>query len=170
MKLEIPKGTIKINSYEYRSRTDIEEAVIPDSVEIIGEGAFKDCRSLTKLTVGKGVKQINLYAFDGIGKKLDIVWLSNLAYKSPFIKILPPFEDIDSICAPKRAFAKAGLAEKRALVCGYILHPEYEQEYSEDAKKEYLEYIHTDFENHLNELCDRDMILKIFLACYERNF
>lgn len=169
MKLEIETDRLKINAYEYRDKEELIEVVIPDSVEMIREGAFKNCRNIRKIIVGKGVKQVQPFAFDGIGKNLDIIWLSSIAYKSPLFKILPSFDDIDSLCAPKRFFSKAGMAEKRALVCGYILHPEYEQEYSKEIKEEYEIYIKGQFLEHFNELSDRGMIMEIFRASYERN-
>ena len=39
------------------------ELVIPDSVKIIGNAAFRDCSNLTSLTLGKGVQEIRDGAF-----------------------------------------------------------------------------------------------------------
>ncbi len=169
MKLEISKNKSKINAYEYRDNMDLSEIIIPDSVQIIGEGAFKNCKNLRKVTVGKGVRQIQCYAFDNIGKKLEIVWRSKTPYKSPFMKILPPFDEINSICAPYRAFEKAGKAEKFVLACGFIFHPEYEDEYSLEYQQQYKKYIVEGLPEHLNELCEKGMILDTFLICRKRN-
>lgn len=168
MKLEIQNETGKIKAYEFRDRTDLEEVILSDSIEIIGEGAFKGCKNLRKLTVGQSVRQICPYALDGIGENLDLVWLSSLPYRSPFVKILPPFEKINSICAPKRSLEKAKGEERRALMCGYLLHPEREEEYGEKSQKEYKEYFQTEFMEQLNELCDRELILPVFLVSLER--
>ena len=42
----------------------ITELVLPDSIEIIGDGAFRQCKILKKVTLGNNVKEIGAYAFD----------------------------------------------------------------------------------------------------------
>lgn len=170
MKLIIPDHVIKIQAYEFRDKTELTEVVIPDSVETIGEGAFKGCRNLNRITVGSRVNQVGLFAFDGIGSHIDLVWLTPMSYRSPFHKILPVFEMIDSICAPGRDLDKANEAEKRALMCGYLLHPEWEQEYSLPLRQKYEAYFYQDFRDQFSELCDREILWKLFLACEQRNY
>ena len=46
---------------------DIKSITIPDSVEIIGEGVFKFCKSLTSITIPDSVKEIGESVFLGSG-------------------------------------------------------------------------------------------------------
>ena len=48
---------------------DIKSITIPDSVEIIGEGVFKFCKSLTSITIPDSVKEIGEGAFEYSGIK-----------------------------------------------------------------------------------------------------
>lgn len=41
----------------------IQSLVIPDYVTEIGENAFRDCLTLSTVTIGKNIKRINIYAF-----------------------------------------------------------------------------------------------------------
>ena len=43
----------------------IRSVTIPDSVTVIGAYAFQDCRSLQKVSIGRGVKRIRFSAFKG---------------------------------------------------------------------------------------------------------
>ncbi|MBO5312958.1 MAG: leucine-rich repeat protein [Clostridia bacterium] len=43
----------------------IEELIIPKSIERIGQGAFAECKSLKKVTLGRGVKTFKRGAFHG---------------------------------------------------------------------------------------------------------
>lgn len=158
----------KIKDYEYRNRLDITEVVIGDSVEYIGEGAFRYCANLKKITIGRNLKYISSYAFDHIHKDADFIWLASIPYKSMIIRILPSFDRIRSLSAPYLSF-KGKDEEKLTLACGYILQPSLQSEYSEDLIKQYHDYIFNELPNHLNELCENDSILDILVQCYQRN-
>ena len=41
----------------------IKEVIIPDNVEVIGASAFYDCRNLTTVTIGSGVREIGTGSF-----------------------------------------------------------------------------------------------------------
>ena len=45
-KLVIKKGTKQIDPHQYEGRLDIEELIIADTVEVIGEAAFYGCSNL----------------------------------------------------------------------------------------------------------------------------
>ncbi len=65
-KADIPQGTARIAKCAFLG-TSITEAVLPDSVESIGENAFRGCRSLKTFTFGAGVKRVGFDAFAGCG-------------------------------------------------------------------------------------------------------
>ncbi len=47
--------------------TELTEAEIPNSVEVIGHGAFEGCKNLKRVVFGKNVRQISPNAFKGTG-------------------------------------------------------------------------------------------------------
>lgn len=55
-----PVTAIGEDAFQYRSLTSV---TIPDSVTTIGADAFKECRSLTSVTIGNNVTSIGNYAF-----------------------------------------------------------------------------------------------------------
>ncbi len=71
--LEIPKGTEIINKFEYSDIRDLEEVVIPDSVNRIDRHAFYNCRALKKVTVPGHLKQIEDGAFKNCHELYDII-------------------------------------------------------------------------------------------------
>ena len=60
---EIPEGfkTIEANAFEASNK--LQEIIVPDSVETIGEGAFMFCRNLTSVKLPKHLKTIERYTF-----------------------------------------------------------------------------------------------------------
>jgi len=62
-KIEIKKGTKQIDPHQYEGRLDIEELIIADTVEVIGEAAFYGCSNLKKIIWGKHVHTIGMQAF-----------------------------------------------------------------------------------------------------------
>ena len=53
----------QINGYAFYSCNRIKKVIIPGSIELIGESAFRGCMSLTNVTINDGVKSIGKYAF-----------------------------------------------------------------------------------------------------------
>ena len=61
--LKIQEGTKTIAPFQYEGNLDIEELIIADTVEEIGEAAFYGCSNLKKITWGKRVHTIGRDAF-----------------------------------------------------------------------------------------------------------
>lgn len=61
MDFKIKKGILK----KYRDEKDVKEIFIPDTVEIIGEGAFSDCVNLERVLVPETVQIVSDTAFSG---------------------------------------------------------------------------------------------------------
>lgn len=61
--ISLPSGLIQIG-YQAFQGSELEQIVIPDSVEILGitnlatEGAFEDCKKMTSVVLGAGVKEL----------------------------------------------------------------------------------------------------------------
>ena len=61
--LSNPLKVIGKDAFAYSS---VESVIIPDSVEIISEEAFRNCKSLKKISFGTGLKMIKKGAFSGL--------------------------------------------------------------------------------------------------------
>ena len=59
---EIPEGTKVIGEYAFRTH-EFESITIPQSVVLIGDGAFDGCSNLTSITIPEGVTSIGNSAF-----------------------------------------------------------------------------------------------------------
>lgn len=70
--------------------TELERVIIPDSVEVIEQLAFRFCGKIKFLSIGNGVKRIGMYAFQALG--------SNVAKKMDFPQIIIG-ESVESISA-----------------------------------------------------------------------
>ena len=66
----IPKGVTTISEYAFFliNKDKVTSITIPDSVTTIEAGAFVRFKSLTKLTLSKGLKSIGEVAFSGCTK------------------------------------------------------------------------------------------------------
>ena len=74
---EIKNGTTVIAHGAFYSCEDLAEIIIPDSVIVIGNSAFKYC-SLTSISIGNGVKIIGDEAFLGIMTERDKVYAKEI--------------------------------------------------------------------------------------------
>lgn len=57
---------------------NLQEIILPDSLEIIGESAFRNCNSLEAITIPDTVTSIGDYAFDGCTSLKEIVIPENV--------------------------------------------------------------------------------------------
>ncbi len=159
-----------VRPYRYRDQAELEEVYLSGRVEEVGEGAFLNCAGLRAVLVGRQVKRVEPMAFIRIARYADIVWLGTAPYKSPLMRILPPFSEIRGLCAPFAAFPRAGEEEKLALAAGYILHPEWEELYSEDLRGEYGDYIRESLVDHLSGLREKGCIFEVLVSLWNRGF
>ncbi len=61
----IPEGVRVIAGEVFRNHTEIEKVSLPDSLLVVGEGAFEGCGSLSRIELGNGVQEIKDRAFLG---------------------------------------------------------------------------------------------------------
>ena len=66
-RVSIEEGIIEVAPYTFAGCTNLTTVVMPDSMNKIREGAFKDTTSLTSFNVTKNVRSIDLYAFNNSG-------------------------------------------------------------------------------------------------------
>lgn len=70
--LTIKEGTVGIASFAFFRNTGIMNLVIPDSVKIIGEGAFAQSKIMSVI-LGSGVKEIGTQAFVACEELADVI-------------------------------------------------------------------------------------------------
>ena len=78
----IPNGTKSIPDEYFIDNDKLEEIIIPDSVEYIGRGAFKGCKSLKKVQLPNSLKVLEQFAFSECDSLEEINIPSSLHYYS----------------------------------------------------------------------------------------
>lgn len=61
----VPEGVRVIAGEVFRDHTEIEKVSLPDSLLVVGEGAFEGCGSLSQIVFGENVEEIKDRAFLG---------------------------------------------------------------------------------------------------------
>lgn len=61
----VPEGVRVIAGEVFQDHTEIEKVSLPDSLTVVGEGAFEGCSSLSQVVFGKNVEEIKDRAFLG---------------------------------------------------------------------------------------------------------
>ena len=61
----IKENTYLIAEWAFRDCTSLTSVTIPNSIKIIGDGAFSGCKSLTSVTIPNSVTEIGSNAFEG---------------------------------------------------------------------------------------------------------
>lgn len=61
----VPEGVRVIAAEAFKGHEEIESVSFPDSLLVVGEGAFEDCRNLGQIAFGKNVQEIKDRAFLG---------------------------------------------------------------------------------------------------------
>ena len=54
----VPEGVRVIAGEVFRDHTEIEKVSLPDSLLVVGEGAFEGCGSLSQIVFGENVEEI----------------------------------------------------------------------------------------------------------------
>ena len=82
----IPEGVTSIRPYAFADRSgtysgendSIHSVTVPEGVEILGRGAFAECKELDKVTLPQSLKKIEWHAFD-YWNEVRGVYISDLA-------------------------------------------------------------------------------------------
>ena len=61
----VPEGVRVIAGEVFQNHTEIESITLPDSLLVVGEGAFESCSNLSRIVLGKNVEEIKDRAFLG---------------------------------------------------------------------------------------------------------
>ncbi len=89
-KLTLPAGLKNIGNYAFGGTTagvGVTEIVLPDSVEIIGDNAFRNAKALASVTIGKNTEKIGANAFTGTA-------LADVTYKATDAHLNETFKDL----------------------------------------------------------------------------
>ena len=76
--LVIPETVTVIQNHAFRNYGKLRSVTVPDSVTSIGVCAFASCENLTDITIGNGVTYIGYYAFNNC-YNLQNVYISDIA-------------------------------------------------------------------------------------------
>ena len=74
----------EIGMFAFNGCNQLPSIVIPDSVVIIGDGAFWNCRRLTSVTLGAGVRTIGIEAFKSCTSLKHITFSASVQVLSDF--------------------------------------------------------------------------------------
>lgn len=77
-----PSGekVVQIKAYAFAGHPTIKSIQIPETVTVIGEGAFEDCVELEKVNLPNKITVINSYTFSGCKKLSEITIPSGVTY------------------------------------------------------------------------------------------
>ena len=157
-----------IRAREYAGRTDLTEVILADAVEKVGEGAFSRCTALARVTVGRGVREIGPEAFTNLPANAGFVWLSRTLYRSPFMRILPPFSRVGWIAAPYAPFAGRPFEEQLVLALGFLLCPELEELYPEEKRSACRDFLFAELRKDPSRTGEKDCTAQVIRSLWER--
>ena len=70
---DLKYGISKIKDEAYHRKYDIESVILPDSITIIGAGAFQTCKKLESIVLSKKLSSIGYDAFSGCTSLKNVV-------------------------------------------------------------------------------------------------
>ena len=77
-----PSGekVVQIKAYAFAGHPTIKSIQIPETVTVIGKGAFEDCVELEKVNLPGNIKKIDSYTFNGCKKLKEITIPAGVSY------------------------------------------------------------------------------------------
>ena len=83
--LPIPINCNEICDYSFQNHQELENVVIPDTIETIGNGAFANCKHLKSIVVPSSVKYIGDDCFLGCAQLKEVVFRGDLPQGSLYL-------------------------------------------------------------------------------------
>lgn len=83
---------------------DIQKAILPDTIEIIGAYAFKNCSALEEIDIPESVKEIGIFSFENCNALKKVVIPSTFKVDSSFQYAFADCNYIEDLSAPIDAF------------------------------------------------------------------
>ena len=71
-------NNLTLNSFAFEGQTTLQSIILPDDLEVIGQGAFSGCSSLESVTLGTNLKEIGAEAFNECGSLTEITIPENV--------------------------------------------------------------------------------------------
>ncbi len=77
-----PSGdkVVQIKAYAFMGRSGLKSVKIPETVTVIGEGAFRDCINLESVNLPSNITMIYSYTFDGCAKLKGVTIPAGVTY------------------------------------------------------------------------------------------
>ena len=76
--IRVKKGTKAISKEAFYSKNDLMKVILPDTLEYIGDAAFKYCRNFPKIDIPDSVRYIGANAFEGCTSLEEITFPEKL--------------------------------------------------------------------------------------------
>ena len=116
---------VQVKAYAFRGQSDVISVKIPDTVTIVGEGAFQDCFNLESVTLPKKITAIHSYTFQGCENLKEITIPSGVTYIG--IEAFADCVSCESITIPARVTKIGQFAFRNfSNVAGTVIFEVYE--------------------------------------------
>ena len=116
---------VQVKAYAFSGQSDVISVKIPDTVTIVGEGAFQDCFNLESVTLPKKITAIHSYTFRGCENLKEITIPSGVTYIG--IEAFADCVSCESITIPARVTKIGQFAFRNfSNVAGTVIFEVYE--------------------------------------------